>query len=71
MSQLLGNLFDLESEQGEEQREQMRQALALAVQIDMSITENGKFDWKDALANTTTTGLFMALQVYLHNKGLL
>ena len=48
-----------------------REAEALAIQIDMSITENGKFDWKNALTNTTTTGLFMGLQVYLHNKGLL
>lgn len=71
VSKILGNLFELEEENGDEQKELMRQAVALAVQIDMSIADNGKFDWKDALANTTTTGLFMALQVYLHTKGLL
>lgn len=49
----------------------MRQAVELAIQIDMSIAENGKFDWKGILANTTTTGLFMGLQVYPHSKGLL
>lgn len=61
----------MENENGADQKELLRQAVALAVQIDMSITENGKFDWKNAFANTTTTGLFMGLQVYLHNKGLL
>lgn len=71
MNKILGNLFELEEENGDDQKELLRQAVALAVQIDMSITENGKFDWKGALANTTTTGLFMGLQVYLHNKGLL
>lgn len=71
MNKILGNLFELEEENGDDQKELLRQAVALAVQIDMSITENGKFDWKGALVNTTTTGLFMGLQVYLHNKGLL
>ena len=71
INKILGNLFDLEEENGEEQKELLQQALALAVQIDMSITQNGKFDWKGTLANTTTTGLFMGLQVYLHSKGLL
>lgn len=68
---ILGDLFEFEEGKVDEQTELMRQAVALAVQIDMSITENGKFDWKGTLANTTTTGLFMGLQVYLHNKGLL
>lgn len=71
VNRILGNLFELEEENGDDQKELLRQAVSLAVQIDMSITENGKFDWKGALANTTTTGLFMALQVYLHIKGLL
>lgn len=71
MSKILGGLFELEEENSDEQKELLRQAVALAIQIDMSITENGKFDWKNALTNTTTTGLFMGLQVYLHNKGLL
>jgi len=71
VSKILGKLFGLEEENGEEQKELMRQAVALAVQIDMSIADNGKFDWKEVLANTTASGLFMALQVYLHNKGLL
>lgn len=68
---ILENLFELDAENGDDQKELLRQAVTLAVQIDMSIAENGKFDWKSALTNTTTTGLFMALQVYLHNKGLL
>lgn len=68
---ILGDLFEFEEGKVDEQTELMRQAVALAVQIDMSIAENGKFDWKGTLANTTTTGLFMGLQVYLHNKGLL
>lgn len=71
VNRVLGNLFDLEAENGDDQKELLRQAVALAVQIDMSIAENGKFDWKGTLANTTTTGLFMALQMYLHNKGLI
>lgn len=71
VSKILAGLFELEEENGDEQKELLRQAVALAIQIDMSITENGKFDWKNALTSTTTTGLFMGLQVYLHNKGLL
>ena len=71
VNKILENLFELEEENGEEQKELIQQALALAIQIDMSISENGKFDWKSAFANTTTTGLFMGLQVYLHSKGLL
>lgn len=71
ISRILSKLFELEEENGDAQKDLLQQAVALAVQIDMSITENGKFDWKSALANTTTTGLFMGLQVYLHSKGLL
>lgn len=71
MGSILGDLFEFEEGKADEQTELMRQAVALAIQIDMSITENGKFDWKGTLANTTTTGLFMGLQVYIHNKGLL
>lgn len=71
INKILTDLFGVEKENGDDQKELLRQAVALAVQIDMSIIENGKFDWKDALANTTTTGLFMGLQVYLHSKGLL
>lgn len=71
INRVLGNLFEIETENRDDQKEFYKQALALAIQIDVSITENGKFDWKDALANTTTSGLLMALQVYFHNKGLL
>lgn len=71
VNRVLGNLFELEAENGNDQKELLRQAVTLAIQIDMSITENVKFDWKGALVNTTTTGLFMALQVHLYNKGLL
>lgn len=71
INKILADLFEVEKENGEDQKELLRQAVALAVQIDMSIAENGKFDWKGTLANTTTTGLFMGLQVYLHSKGLL
>lgn len=69
--QVLKNLFELEKENGENQEELMKQALSLAVQIDMSIADNGKFDWKGALSNISTSGLFMGLQVYLHQHGLI
>lgn len=68
---ILSRLFDLEQETGDDQTELLRQATALAVQIDMSINENGKFNWKDFIGNTTSSGLILALQVYLHSKGIL
>jgi uncharacterized protein YoxC len=71
MESTLKNLFEYEKDSGEEQNELLRQATALAVQIDMSINENGKFDWKSLFANTNSTGIFMAIQVYLHSKGLI
>lgn len=71
MNLILINLFSVEVENGREQNELMKQAVELATQIELSIVNNGKFDWKEILANTTANALFMALQVLLHSKGLL
>lgn len=69
--ELINNLFAMEKENSEEQIELLRQATAIAVQIDMSINENGKFNWKELLANTSSATVFTAIQVFLHSKGLL
>ena len=69
--EVINNLFALEKDNSEEQIELLRQATAIAVQIDMSINENGKFNWKELLANTSSATVFTAIQVFLHSKGLL
>lgn len=71
MNLILINLFSVEVENGKEQNALMKQAVELATQIEMATLNNGKFDWKEMLANTTASTLFMALQVLLHSKGLL
>ncbi len=68
---LIGNLFDMEDIKGEEHKILMQQAIELASKIDASIIANGKFDWKTVFADTSITGMFMALQIYFHNKGLM
>jgi len=67
---ILLNLFSVEVDNGKDQAELMKQAIDLASKIDMSITATGKFDWKGVAADTTITGAFMALQVYLRSKGI-
>lgn len=67
---ILLNLFSVEVDNGKDQQELMKQAIELASKIDMSIAATGKFDWKGVAADTTITGLFMALQVYLRSKGI-
>jgi cysteinyl-tRNA synthetase len=71
IKQVLKCLFDVEKENGDDHTELLRQATALAVQIDMSINETGKLNWKELIANNTSNALLMGIQVFLHNKGLL
>lgn len=71
MNNVLKSLFEFEKEIGNDNNDLLRQATALAVQIDMSINENGKLNWKELLANYTSSAIFMGIQVFLHNKGLL
>ncbi len=68
---ILLNLFSVEVDNGKDQNELMKQAVELASKIDMSITANGKFDWKGVAADSTITAVFMALQVYLQSKGIM
>ena len=71
MSRTLDNLFDFASEDADEQKELLKEANEIARQIEISIIQNGKFDWKSMIVNTSSSGFFMGLQVYLHSKGLL
>lgn len=71
INRTLDDLFNLTELTSSEQTELMREANDLAKQIEINIVKNGKFDIKDFAVNTSVTGLFMGLQVFLHNKGLL
>lgn len=58
-------------EADENQEEMMRQALALAVQLNVTVEENSKFNWKELLANTSINAVFLGIQCFLHQHGIL
>ena len=63
-------LVDLTKETSENQEEMMKQALSLAVQLNVTTEENGKTDWKAIFANTSVSTMLLGLQLYLKQHGL-
>ena len=72
ISDILNALVD-ESEENSENREKlMQQMLALAVEMNVTLDDvSSGVNWKGTGVNTAVTGVFMGLQCYLHQKGLL
>lgn len=64
-------LLDVTMESDENQEDMMKQALALAVQLNVAMEDNGKLNWKEVMANTSISSMILALQVFLHQRGLL
>lgn len=72
ISDILNALVD-ESEENAENREKlMQQMLALAVEMNVTLDDvSSGVNWKGTGVNSAVTGVFMGLQCYLHQKGLL
>lgn len=71
ITDIIESLAEFSKEASEDQEELMKQALSLAVQLNVTAEENGKFNWKETFANTSISAAMVGLQVFLHQHGLI
>ncbi len=71
IAKVITELASITKEECENQDDMMKQALALAVQLNITAEENTKLSWKDVLANTSAGAFILGLQVFLHQRGVL
>ena len=71
INDVIERLVSISKEMGEDQEELMKQALSLAVQLNVTEEENGKFNWKETFANASISTGMIGLQMFLHQHGLL
>lgn len=71
IADIIESLVEFSKEASEDQEELMKQALSLAVQLNVTVEENGKLNWKEKFANMSISAVMVGLQVFLHQHGLI
>ncbi len=68
---IINFLVEITQKANDKQSESMETVNALALQLNLTAEENSKFDWKKFIADTSVNGIFLGIQLYLKQHGLL
>ncbi len=69
IADILNQLIEVTREANENQEEAMEQALALAVQLNVTAECNGRTKIGDIISQASINSILLAIQIYLKNHG--